>query len=98
MPILVDIKKMLDINKEDDSHDEKLNIIIEDGKQHLREIHPLLTDEDFETPTQARYLLHSYCRYAFSNASEMFDINYKPDLIRLRQKYEVMAHQNQSTD
>ena len=99
MPVLDDIKTMLDINLEDDSYDLKLNIIIEDGKQCLRKFNPLLTDEDFENPTDARYLLHSYCRYARSNATEMFKTNYKDDLLTLRQEYEVTAeYGNQNTD
>lgn len=99
MSILDDIKTMLDINLEDDSYNLKLNIIIEDGKQYLRRYNPLLSDEDFITPTNARRLLSSYCRYAFSNATEMFKNNYKDDLLSLRQEYEVAAeYGDQNTD
>ncbi len=99
MPILDDIKQMLDINLDDESYDVKLNIIIEDGKQYLRRYNPLLSDEDFNKPSTARYLLHSFCRYAFSNAAEMFRANYKDDLLSLRQEYEVQAeYGNQNPD
>lgn len=98
MTILDDIKTMLDINLENISYDVKLNIIIEDGKQHLRNFNPLLTDDDFKNSTRARYLLTSYCRYAFSNAAEMFNTNYKSDLLALRQEYEVAVYENQNSN
>ncbi len=98
MPVFEDIKTMLDINIEDTSNDKKINIIIEDGKQHLRSFNPLLSDDDFEKPTRARYLLSSYCRYAYSNASEMFDINYKAEILALRQEYEVQEYENKNSD
>lgn len=93
MPLLDDVKTMLDINLDDMSYDLKLNIIIADGKQHLRSFNPLLSDASFETPTRARYLLTSYCRYAFSNSTELFDANYKDEIITLRQEYEVAAYE-----
>ena len=98
MSLLDNVKIMLDKTADDTSEDEKIKIIIADGKQRLLSVHPLLTDEDFENPTLARYLLFSFCRYAYSNAAEMFDINYKADLLTLRQKYEVAEYENQNTD
>lgn len=97
--MLIDnVKIMLDITAGNMSEDEKINLIIEDGKQHLRSFYPTLTDDDFEKPSRARYLLFNYCRYAYSNAAEMFDANYAAEIIALRQEYEVSAYENQNTD
>ena len=96
--LLNDVKIYLSLTADETSEDEKLNIIIEDGKQHLRQTAPDLSDEDFAAASHARYLLLNFCRYAHSNASEMFDINYKADLLQLRLEYEVRANENQSTD
>lgn len=96
--LLDNVKMTLDINLDCTSEDNKIILIIENGKQRLRSIHPRLTDEDFECPTRARRLLFNFCRYAYSNADEMFDINYKSDLLELRQEYEVSEYKNQNTD
>lgn len=96
--LLDNIKTMLDIDLDSTTEDNKLNLIIEDGKQHLRSFYPTLTEKEFEKPTRARYLLINFCRYAYSNASEMFDINYKSDLLALRQEYEVSEYENKNTD
>ena len=96
--LLYDVKIYLSLTADEKSEDEKLNIIIEDGKQHLRKTAPDLSEADFQNPTAARYLLLNFCRYAHSNASEMFDINYKADLLQLRLEYEVRANENQNAD
>lgn len=96
MSLLADVKLSLDIDENDFSYDKKLNIIVEDGKQYLCSFNPLLTDEDFEKSTRARRMLLAYCRYAFSNAEEMFEENYKSDIISLRQEYEVLNFEKQN--
>ena len=53
MSLFAVIKAKVNIDENDFSFDEKINNIIEDGKQHLLEFHPLLTDEDFERPSRA---------------------------------------------
>lgn len=96
--LLDNIKTMLDISLDCTTEDNKLTLIIEDGKQHLRSTNPNLTDEDFEQPTRARMLLFNYCRYAYCNATEAFDNNYKTELLALRHEYEVSEYENQNTD
>lgn len=95
MSLLAVVKSTLDIDENDFSFDKKINNIVEEAKQHLCEFNPLLTDEDFEKPTKARRMLLAYCRYAFSNAAEMFDDNYMRDIISLRQEYEVLNFEKQ---
>lgn len=100
MPLLDDVKNILDItsSENDVTTLNKLNLIIANGKQHLREFYPTLTDEDFEdNNNSAKFLLLNFCRYDYSNASEMFDVNYKQALVNLRQKYEVSVYENQNT-
>lgn len=105
MTLLDDVKTMLDINPNSTSEDNKLNIIIANGKQHLTSFNPLLTAADFEAPTRARTLLFAYCRYAYSNATEAFDTDWQDEILALRQEYEVTEYkrrtiynENQDTD
>ena len=93
MAILEKVKTQLDISEGDYSQDEKINLIIEEGKARLRKTNPSLTDEDFENPTQERFLLLQYCLYAFSNAAEMFFVNYSAEILLLRQEYEVSSYE-----
>lgn len=96
MGIVNDVVNMLDFDREhietDESTKLKIELIIANGKQHLRDYNPLLTDEDFERPTRARSLLFDYCRYAYSNAVEMFDHNFESEILKLRQEYEVKSY------
>ena len=95
MGIMNDIVNMLDFDREhietDESTKSKIELIIANGKQHLRDYNPLLTDE-FERPTRARSLLFDYCRYAYSNAVEMFDHNFENEILKLRQEYKVRMY------
>ncbi len=97
MGIINDVVNMLDFDREyietDEGTKSKIEIIIANGKQHLRDYNPLLTEEDFEKPTRARSLLLDYCRYAYSNAVEMFDKNFENEILKLRQEYEVSEYQ-----
>lgn len=99
MGIMNDIVNMLDFDREhietDESTKSKIEIIIANGKQHLRDYDPLLTEEDFEKPTRARSLLFDYCRYAYSNAVEMFDHNFENEILKLRQEYEVKSYDSE---
>ncbi len=96
--LLDDIKNMLDITMSDSDLDRKLSIIIEDSKMHLKEYAPDLKDEDFEKPGQPRNLLINLCRYAYSNAFELFDKNYGSELLAMRMGYEVRANADKIAD
>lgn len=85
------IIKMLDFTAEQMIDPEKLQTVIENGIERLRDRNPLLTDSDFYEPGLARTLLQNYCRYAFSNAEEVFETNYASDLITLRMRYKAVA-------
>jgi hypothetical protein len=92
MTLLDEVKLRLDVPGHDVSASRKIKSIVKDAKMHLREFHPLLTDEEFDNPSPARALAIAYSRYAYSNAEEEFDANYKEDLLALRQRYEVEAY------
>ncbi|MBQ7505315.1 MAG: hypothetical protein IJT79_08380 [Ruminococcus sp.] len=94
MALLDDVRIYLDIESLDSFTQQKLNLIIANGKQRLRKIVPDWTDEDFENrDCSANSLLLDYCRYARSNASEIFLKNYREELLQERQEYEVRAEE-----
>lgn len=99
---LSDVGTMLNYTAEELSEDitrrDRIRLIIQNGIQHLRSFAPDLLVEDFMSPGRARTLLFNYCRYANSNADEMFDINYSAELLALRFDYEVRANEDQGTD
>ncbi len=86
---------MLDFTDEQQINTTKLHTTIENGVERLRDRNPLLTEQDFDRPGLPRTLLQNYCRYAFSNAEEMFETNYAKELTQLRFRYEVKASENQ---
>lgn len=53
------------------------------------------THQDYETEGAARQLLFDYCRYVRSQATELFEVNYKRDLMALR---EASYAENKNTD
>ncbi len=82
MAILDDVKAYLDITWEDQPTNNKLTGIIERGKAYLNDISGATLNYDVEDKPRA--LLFDYCRYARSNALEMFPVNFKSELISLR--------------
>jgi len=88
LALLADVKNYLDITWNDEATDKKLTGIINRGKSYLQDIASSLFI-DFAVECKARSLLFDYCRYARSNALEMFEINFKSQLIGLRLAYKV---------
>lgn len=101
--LLLDVGIMLNYTADEMSEDKNLSdritLIIEDGREHLRSWAPDLTDNDFTKAGRARKLLFDYCRYAHSDATEMFNNNYRDELMALRFAYEVRAeNEDQNAD
>ncbi len=88
--LIEEIKNRLDIT--DDSYNQKLESIIDEGIMKLKRFNPILTENDFDSQTLAKALLIAYCRYAVSDAEEVFFENYKSEILNLRQEYEVNAY------
>lgn len=99
MALSDEVKTMLDIVECDNSTEQKIKLIIAEAKQHLRSFCPNLNESDFEDNRhRAKFLLLSYCRYAFSNAAEMFDENYKSELLNLRAQYNANGFDYEETE
>ena len=81
--LLTDVKNYLDITWNDEHTDTKISGIINRGKSYLQDIAGSFSI-DFAVECNARSLLFDYCRYARSNALEMFEINFRSQLIGLR--------------
>lgn len=101
--LLSNVGTMLNYTADEISEDktlrDRLKLIIKNGVEHLRSFAPDLTDNDFNQEGRPQELLFAYCRYAHSNADEMFDINYHAAILALRFEYEVRAeNENQNTD
>lgn len=87
--LLEDIKLSLGINWNDTNTDKRINTYIEDGKAELNEIAG--AELDYKVAGLERRLLKDYCRYANSNATEMFKVNFRSELLELNLKYCVKA-------
>lgn len=83
---------------EDITIDRRIRIMIENGIARLRSSAPDLTVKDFEGEGNARALLFDYCRYADSNALEMFGVNFSAEILALRLDYEVRSSKNENQE
>lgn len=88
--LLESIKLELGITWKDDNTDKKIIGFINKGKSYLMDIAGV--DEiDFTKEGLARSLLFDYCRYRNSNAIELFEENFRGQLVRLNNKYQAEA-------
>ena len=76
------LKNYLDITYEDAQVDKKLSGIMERGKAYLDNVAG--GELDYDDDNIPRQLLFDYCRYARNNVLEMFEENFKAELIALR--------------
>ena len=75
--MLQDTRNYLDITYEDNDTDVKLL-----GADYLDRVAG--TPQDYDTDSTAKSLLLDYCRYARNNALELFEQNFRAELIMLR--------------
>lgn len=87
MALIDDALDYLQITWEDKTLKRKLEGGLERGKVLLQEYAG--TPLDFDAPGTPQALLFDYLRYVRSDATEMFEINYQRDLMRLRNLYGV---------
>lgn len=80
--LLKDVRNYLDITYPDEETDRKLSGIIERGRAYLDNMAG--EPQDYEAEALPRALLLDYCRYARSNALELFEQNFRAELITLR--------------
>lgn len=87
MALMEDALAYLQITWEDKTLQRKLEGGIERGKVLLEEYAGATLN--FDVPGTPQALLFDYLRYVRSDATEMFEINYQRDLMRLRNLYGV---------
>jgi len=90
LTLLEEVRNYLHINWVDDVTDKNLTSFINRGKARLQTIAgvPL----NFELEELAKTLLLDYCRYANSQALEMFEKNFASELMSLHIDSQVNAY------
>jgi hypothetical protein len=79
--MLNDIKVYLNITWEDEDIDKKLNSLIEQSKQAIKNL--LDVDVNFDDE-DIKELLFNRVRYAYNNALEYFESNFANEILRLQ--------------
>jgi len=87
--ILQDIKDYLHITWQDEKIDKNLTGMMKRGMKRLQDIAG--ASLDFKAEDLPRQLLLDYCRYANSQALEMFEKNFQSELISLHIESQVAA-------
>lgn len=85
--MLSDLKEYLNISYDDAATDAVLMSAIERGKSVLDGYAG--APQNYESEGLPRQLLFDYCRYVRSHAAEMFEPNFRHDLIMLREMTEI---------
>ena len=94
-PTLLDeVKDYLKITWEDE--DTEVQRIIDRGQSYLNELAGV--ELDFETEGLARSLFFDYCRYAYNNATEFFEENFRTAILRLQLMTGVAAMESGADD
>ena len=90
--LLEDVKDYLNITWEDEKTDKKITGYINRGMARLQFIAgaPL----DFILEDSPRSLLYDYCRYANSQALEVFETNFQSQLLELNLVNQVMQDED----
>lgn len=85
--LLDDIKCYLDITWDDGQTDRKIGDLIADGKAYLDD--KLGEPGDYENPGYPRTLLKEYVRYARDAALDVFENNYRAQLLAMQNNRRV---------
>lgn len=80
MSLLEEIKNYLKITWDDE--DVEIEGLINRGKAKLNEL--VGAELDFDTEGHARSLLFDFVRYAYNNATEYFEENFRSEILRLQ--------------
>lgn len=94
--LLDEVKRYLMVTYEDEVTDQNLAGAIERGKAVLDDYAGI--PQDYEAEGLPKQLLFDYCRYVRSHAVEMFEVNFRRDLISLRELAEVKLYEDQNTN
>ncbi|OAA94088.1 MULTISPECIES: hypothetical protein [Clostridium] len=94
--LLSEVKSYLHITWKDDNTDNNLKGFISRGMARLQDIAGV-PSLDFITHDQPKSLLLDYCRYANSQALEMFEKNFESELLDLHLQYQLKEPQKLMT-
>ena len=94
--LLDEVKRYLNISYEDKDTDQVLTGAIARGKVIVDDYAGV--QQDYESEGLPKQLLFDYCRYVRSHAAEMFEINFRRDLISLRERAERKLYEDPNTD
>lgn len=94
--LLEEVKNYLDITWIDQQTDLKISGIIERGIKYIDRVAGAAMD--YTVNDKPKELLLDYCRYARSNALEMFQKNYLHELLSLQISKEVEAYEAANPD
>ncbi len=94
--LLKDVRGYLDITWEDTATDDKLTGIIKRGMKYIDRIAGL--ECNYTEDDKPKELLLDYCRYARSNALELFQKNYSHEILSLQIDKEVEAYEAANSD
>ncbi|QXE21279.1 hypothetical protein B5S50_14845 [Clostridium sp. 001] len=92
--LLLDVKAYLHVTWKDENTDKNITGYINRGKTYLQD-KAGVPSLDFITEDLPRQLLFDYCRYANSQALEMFEKNFLSELISLHLKYQAAAMESE---
>ena len=94
--LLRDVKDYLNINWDDDVTNRKIKGFISRGKVAISEYAGCqVTDIDFNKEGNEKQLLFDHCRYARSEALEVFEHNFQSQIVSLRLKYQTEAMEDE---
>jgi hypothetical protein len=87
---LGEVKDYLNITWDDPITESNLTRYVQDGQAYLNEIAG--TELDYEKNYAAKRLLLDYCRYVYNHSLELFEVNFKRELLKLSVREGVKAH------
>lgn len=76
--------------------DQKLTGFILRGMRHINDV--AAADQDFAEDDLPKTLLLDYCRYALSQALEVFDKNFESELIELNERTRLKEYEDQNSN
>lgn len=94
--LLLAVRNYLDITWPDDAGDKKLAGIISRGIKYIDRIAGQAMD--YSIDDKPRELLFDYCRYVRSGALDVFQVNYRHELLALQIDQEVAAYAAENPD
>lgn len=92
--LLQEVKDYLKITWTEE--DANLTAIIEGGKSYLNQVSGV--ELDYLNDFASIQLLKDYCRYAYNHTLEMFEVNFKRELLRLSLREARKLHEANTSD